>query len=929
MDPERWQQISKLFRDALERNADERSAFLDDACNGDASLRREVQSLLSSHGRADQFIESPVYEAAAPLFAENEETARLQAGAELGPYRIVSHIGAGGMGDVYCAKDVRLGREVAIKVLPSSFSKDADRMRRFEQEARAASFLNHPNILAVYDVGAHNGTPYVVSELLVGETLRDRLRHGRLPRRKAVDYSLQIVQGLAAAHNKGIVHRDLKPENLFITEDGRVKILDFGLATLTQPVALAESAEAATLIRTSATEPGMIIGTVGYMSPEQVRGEPVDQRSDIFSFGAILFEMFTGRRAFQAGSAVETMNAILKEEPVELTEVSEDLSPAIQRITQHCLEKNPHERFQSARDIGFALEALSGLSTSTVKALPAGRRHWSSYAIMILAPATIAALAIGVFIGTRVSQQQWPAFQQLTFHMGTIRSARFAPDGKTIIYSAAWESKPIEIFSTRVERPESRALGLQNASVLAISSSGEMAIARNYRVDLFGGHGTLAQVPLEGGTPRDVMENVHDADYAPNGKDLAVVYYGNDGSCRLDFPIGKTVYQTRAPAWISNPRVSPKGDAVAFIEHPVAADDLGSVSVVDLSGNKRTLGEKWDGAYGLSWNPSGDELWFTAANATLSEALYAITLSGRQRLVYRMAGRLNLYDVSHDGRVLIVRTNVRGGVLDLAPGDNKERDLSWFDSSAVSDVSADGKTLLISETGEAGLYATYLRNTDGSPPVQIGDGFPIALSPDAKWVLANRRTASPPQLVLQPTGVGEVRTISGGNIKFRERGAWFPDSQGLLLVGNEPDHPPRCYVFDLASGSIRPVSPEGVVGGPITADGKAFLGNQGQQRLLYPIDGSQPRPVAGLEAGDVPLRFSGDGQNLFVVQRGLTTTIYRIDVKSGARALWKQISPSDQTGLLFLELPRLSADGKAYAYAYIRELDDLFLMSGM
>lgn len=927
MQPERWQQISRLFQAALERDADDRSAFLDEACAGDDALRREVQSLISSHGEASNFIESPVYEVAAPLFAGNHN--RFQVGESVGPYRIVSQLGSGGMGEVYRARDARLGRYVAIKVVLEAFSNDADRVRRFEQEARAASMLNHPNILAIYDVGTHNGTPYVVSELLAGETLRNRLIDGALSRRKAIDYALQIVEGLAAAHEKGITHRDLKPENLFVTQDGRVKVLDFGLAKLTEPQGSTPHTEATTLLKTSATEPGMIVGTVGYMSPEQVRGERVDSRSDLFSFGAILYEMLTGKHAFQAGSAVETMNAILKDEPAELTEESEKIPPAIQRIIQHCLEKNPRERFQSAGDIGFALEALSGVSSTSVAALRAeSMRRSYKWVIAVGVPLLVAALALGAFLGMRAGEKSLPSFQQLTFHNGTIRSARFAPDGKTIIYSAAWEGQPIEIFSTRIERPESRSLGLTNANVLAISSAGEMAILRNYRVDLFAGRGTLAEVPLEGGSPRDLLDNVQEADYASNGKDLAVIYYTNDGLCRLEFPIGKLLYETHSPAWLSNPRVSPNGDRIAFIEHPVLEDDLGSVNVVDLAGKKSQLGpQQWESAFGLSWSPDANEIWFTAANRTLNDAMYAVTLSGKQRLVYRMAGRLNLYDVARDGRVLAVRTNVRGGVLDLAPGETKERDLSWFDTSAVSDISADGNTLLISETGEAGLYTFYLRQANGSPPVQIGDGFPIALSPDGKWVLANRRNASPPQLILQPTGTGETRLIPPGNIKFRERGAWFPDSRRVLLVGSETDRRPRCYLWDLDSNGLSPVTPEGITGGPITPDGKYFVaGGAQQKRSLYPTDGGEPRLIAGLEGQDTPLRFSNDGKSLYVAQGNLPIQIFRLDLASGRRELLKELAPSDPTGLLFTELPRLSADGKSYAYAYLRELDDLFLM---
>ena len=295
----------------------------------------------------------------------------LTSGTKLGPYEIVSLIGAGGMGEVYRARDSRLKRDVAIKVLPQALSLDADRMRRFEQEALATAALNHPNILAVFDIGTSEGSPYVVSELLEGETLRDRLRSGAIPVRKTLDYAMQIAHGLAAAHEKGIIHRDLKPENLFITKDGRTKILDFGLAKLTQTDSASSNTSAATVTH-HGTEAGLIMGTAGYMSPEQVRGMTLDPRSDIFSFGAILYEMLSGKRAFHGDTPADTMSSILKEEPAELSETNRNVSPALERIVHHCLEKNPESRFHSASDIAFDLEHLSGLSGSTARIAAAG-----------------------------------------------------------------------------------------------------------------------------------------------------------------------------------------------------------------------------------------------------------------------------------------------------------------------------------------------------------------------------------------------------------------------------------------------------------------------------------------------------------------------------------------------------------------------------
>jgi len=363
----------------------------------------------------------------------------LPSGSRLGPYEIVAPIGAGGMGEVYRARDARLHREVAVKVLPDSFSDDPDRLRRFEQEARAASALNHPGILTIHDFGEHDGAPYVVSELLEGQTLRERMTGAELPLRKAVDYATQIARGLAAAHEKGIVHRDLKPENVFVTKDGRVKILDFGLAKLSRP----ELAVPATETPTAGTEPGTILGTVGYMSPEQVRGLPADHRSDIFSFGAIVSEMLTGRRAFHGSSPVETMSAILREEPVGLSETSVTTPAALVRLVHHCLEKEPSERFQSIGDVAFNLESLSTASSSPSVPLMAGARPGkpvrAATRMLPAIAAVLAALALGYVAGTlRKGPPRQPAVlvHRLTDSAGLEESPAISPDGKSVAFAA-------------------------------------------------------------------------------------------------------------------------------------------------------------------------------------------------------------------------------------------------------------------------------------------------------------------------------------------------------------------------------------------------------------------------------------------------------------------------------------------------------------
>ncbi len=447
----------------------------------------------------------------------------LSPGSKLGPYEILEQIGAGGMGEVYRAKDPRLGREVAIKVLPAFF--DPDRLRRFEREAQAAGGLNHPNITAVHDIGTQDGAPYVVMELLRGQTLRERLLSGPIPVRKAIDYAIQIARGLAAAHEASIVHRDLKPENLFVTADGRVKILDFGLAKLTQTNRESLLTQGETV---SQTEPGVVLGTLGYMSPEQVKGQPADARSDLFSLGAVLYEMLSGKRAFKGDSAAETMSAILKEEPPELSETNKAVAPGLERVVRRCLEKNPEERAHSAHDLAFELETLSTVS-ATGTAASTGKRSSRRLAGVLGAAAAIALLsAIPAFLAAKKKGYDLPpAFQQLTFRRGQVVSARFGADGETIVYSAAWDGNPLETFAGRVQSADARPLGLPGAALLAVSSSGELAVSLGRKANLGGATGTLARVPLSGGTaPREVQEDVWSAEWSPDGKSLAVVATG-------------------------------------------------------------------------------------------------------------------------------------------------------------------------------------------------------------------------------------------------------------------------------------------------------------------------------------------------------------------------------------------------------------------
>ena len=853
----------------------------------------------------------------------------LTSGTKLGAYEILSSLGAGGMGEVYRARDARLNRDVAIKILPASFSSDPDRLQRFAQESRAAAALNHPNILSIFDIGEDRGAPYVVSELLEGETLRDRLRNGPLTSRKTIDYAQQIARGLAAAHEKGIVHRDLKPENLFITNDGHAKILDFGLAKFTRPEA--DLSDESPTIQV-ATEAGTVLGTAGYMSPEQVRGKPVDSRSDIFSFGAILYEMLSGKRAFPGESAADTMSAILKEDPPDLAETNHNVSPALERIVRHCLEKNPAERFQSARDVAFNLEALTDVSSSTrggVRAIPdepAARRWlWP-----LLGGVLVLASWAGIYRLARrgAVAPTNPTFHEVTFRNGTIWAARFAPDGQTVVYGAAWEGQPQKIFSTRFDSSDSRPVDLPPSQILSISSKGEMAISLHpTSYAAFGQTGTLARASLAGGAPREVIDKVLWADWTPDGQSLAVIRERPVRLSHLEFPSGNVIYEPRG--WVSHVRFSPSGEFLAIADHVPTGDD-GRVVIVDARGNRKASSSFYTSVEGLAWSPNGKEVWFSAVPGGAARSIYALDLSGKERLIYRAPGGLTVQDISRNGLVLLTADKTRMGISVLAPGESRERSLSWFDWSLVTDLSADGKTLVFSESGEAegGSDSVFLRKTNGSPALRLGDGGFGFLSPDGQWVVCFE--GSPAKMMLLPTGVGEPRQLTDEKADYTGA-AWLPDSKSIIFSSTKLGHGRRTYVLDIQGGAPRVVTPEGTAGNLVTHDGKYILARDAKHQLfLYPIAGGDPQKLSfALGAGEFTVGASADGKGILVASPGIPMKIALVDLASGHREPWKEIAPADPAGAQSITNIRFSADGKAYAYSTLRLLSDLYVVNGM
>ena len=855
----------------------------------------------------------------------------LTAGSRIGPYEILSPLGAGGMGEVYKARDTRLNRDVAVKVLPPSFVADEERLRRFTLEAQSAGALNHPNILVVHDVGADNGVPYVVSELLEGQTLREALAGGALPARKAVDYAIQTANGLAAAHEKGIVHRDLKPENLFVTRDGRVKILDFGLAKLASSDLTGGAGQSlAPTLDGGGTTPGLVLGTVGYMSPEQLRGEPVDARSDIFSLGAVVYEMFSGARAFQGKTAVETMSAILREDPPEMVTTTSGASPALERIVRRCVEKNRDERFQSARDLSFALDAVSNTSTSSsrMEAVPSPPRRgrlWMAAAAVAVA----AVMATGGYMAGRgrgASAPVQPTIRQLTFRSGTVRGARFTPDPKTVVYAAAWEGRPLSLFTVREDSSESSAVNLPSANLLAVSASGEMAVALKPEVFVaFAIAGTLARAPLAGGAAREMIEKTVNADFSPDGKQLAVIRQDQQ-NFQLEFPVGTTLYS--APFWLSDPRVSPDAAHVAFISHPIGGDE-GSVEVVDASRQRRTLSAGWLSIQGAAWSRDGREIWFTATKGGGLRAVWAVTMSGVERLVYRAPQRLMLEDIAPDGRVLLSGTTMRSETIFGSLSEKVQRKLSWFDWANSLSLSRDARLLAFTESGEGAgdKYGVYIRQTDGSPAIRLADGHAEAVSPDGKWVAAFTFDRNTVQLL--PTGPGAVRLPDIAPIEKVARMRWFPDSQRLVIVGHEKGKKDRTYGLSLAGGPPKPVTPEGTTGILISPDGKWLIvtGADGARRL-FPMDGGALRDV-GLNKDEGVAGWLADSRGILVWSRTQPVNVARLDLATGQRTPVTTLAPGDMDGVITLGGVSFTPDGDHYVYGYPRFLSELFVVDGL
>ncbi len=877
-------------------------------------------------------------------------------GQTISHYRILEKLGGGGMGVVYKAEDTRLHRFVALKFLPDEVARDPQSLSRFRREAQAASALNHPHICTIYDIGEQDGQAFIAMEFLDGQTLKHKVENRPLKIDELLELSIQIADALDAAHSRGIVHRDIKPANIFIAGRGQAKILDFGLAKLNASRNLDTSMNGSTIAdfrEDQLTSPGSTVGTVAYMSPEQARGEELDTRTDLFSFGAVMYEMCTGKAAFGGSTSAIIFEAILNRVPTPPPQLNASLPPDLSRIIARALEKDRELRYQTASEIRAELRRLKRdldssritvapgsesamRATGALPPVPEARKGYSirSYSIrsgLVACAVLVLGAAAGWFLRAGWTPVSQPLYHQLTFRRGTIRSAHFTPNGQSVVYGASWEGSPTDLFITSPESPQSRSLNLGGAALLAISSSGEIAVSMDSRPSgVYAQVGTLARVPLNGGSPRPVLENVQWADWSPDGNNLAIVR-DVSGRNRLEFPIGKVLYETSG--WISHPRVSRKGDLVAFLDHPLPGDDGGSLRVVDLSGNVKTLATGLQTIQGLAWSADGQEVWFTADRLGLKRAVYGATLGGKDRLIARVPDTLSLQDIWQDGRVLLSRDTWRRELIGLAAGESKERDLSWFDYSYPSDISPDGKVLLFTEAGEGGgpNYSVYQRKIGEISAVRLGDGLAISVSPDGRWVIASP-PSTPAQLVLLPTGPGEAKPLTHDSINH-SRARWLPDGRRFLFSGKEPGHAARIYLQDSSEAKPVPISPEGI--DPLvlvlSPDGQQVVGvGPDEKAYFYPVAGGEPKAVPGIEVGEQPIQWSDDAKAIYFYKPGdLPANVYRLELSTGRKTLWKALMPSDSAGVSRIGPILITPDGKSCLYGYHRILSDLYLVEGL
>lgn len=829
------------------------------------------------------------------------------------------------MSRVFVAEELSLGRRVVLKVLTPELG-HALSAARFEREMRLAARLQHPHIVPLLAAGQVGETLYYTMPFIEGESLRLRLtRSGELPIADAVRILRDVADALSYAHREHIVHRDIKPDNILISHR-HAMVTDFGVAR-----ALAEAGASGTLTGT-----GIAVGTPAYMAPEQAVGEAqLDHRADIYALGVLAYELLSGTMPFQATTFQALVAAHVAQEPTPLATLRPSVPAELAQIVHRCLAKRAADRHQDAGEIVTALDALPlGSGSRPAPQAPSGitRRQ----ALLGGAAAGLLGLTGGraTALAGAVDDASDLAIHRLTFRRGMIRGARFAPDFKTVLYGALWDGDECRVYSVRPESPESAPLNLPPAMPLAVSAAGEIALSLGAHRRGIMSYGTLAQVPLAGGVPRALQENVRFADWSPDSRDLAVVRR-TDGGEHLEFPVGRTIATPRDPGGgFSFVRVSPRGDAVAAFELTQRLWLWGRVVIVGRDGTSRRSTERFYNVFGLAWRD--DEVWFTAADALplFRNTVYAMSPSGRTRIVARVPGNVSLYDIAPDGRVLLARTDDRSGISIRRPGESVERDLSWLDAAVLADFSADGSQILFSEEGVGGgpRRSAYLRGSDGSPALRLGDGVARALSPDARWAAVMSEDDNG-ALRLVPTGAGDSTTLTIPGLRLLDA-RWLSDGTRLVVRAIAADGKSRLYAVGRDGSAPTAITPAGLdvaaVGWAVAPNDRDVAVSTADGVRLFAVSGGDAgRPLPGTRSRWTVVGWITSG--LLLAETPVDGgRIERIDPASGIATRWADIYPPDPAGVMNDDLTslRVTPDGRSYGHSWHRALSDLYLIDG-
>jgi len=859
-------------------------------------------------------------------------------GSRLGPYEITTQLGSGGMDEVYRATDTRLHRDVAIKVLPPTFTADPERLARFEREAQLLAQLNHPNIAAIHGLEESGGIRALVMELVEGPTLADRLAHGALPLEESLAIARRIAQALEEAHQKGIVHRDLKPQNVKASVDGKVKVLDFGLAKAMDPVGGAagtpsQLAQSPTLTL-GATAQGVILGTAAYMSPEQARGLPVDKRADIWAFGVLAFEMLTGQTAFAAATVTDTLAAVLTRE-IDWSALPATVPPALRRLLRRCLERDPRNRLHDIADARIVLAEIERgdadfaehPSGEPGRGGALGARGWVAVAIV----ASLAGAAIGRWVApaprSADSAGSAPRYVRLTNETGYVHSARFTPDGESVVFGEAQVGAPVRLFSSLATSPGARRFDLPSADVVGISRDSRMALLLDRRHEgSWLRVGTLAQASLAGGAVRPMAERAYDAAISPNGDSFAIVRQVGAVQ-RLEYPLGTVLYETSG--WISSPRISRDGRRVAFADHPIRGDDQGYVSVAEGRGSVLRVSGLTNFLHGVVWSADGEEVLASHGNVDAGTYFREYRLNGEARDLLSSPGFMRIHDVSADGRLLLtadayeVATEGR-----LATGAGAvDHYASWVGESFAG-ISDDGR-LAAGQSGALGEdneYQAFYRSSEaasGAPPVMVGSGSALGLSPDGEWVFVANALSDRSILRAEPTRAGETRRFDLGdlvpNTSATGRLTATRDGRRVSFLAAREGELERGYVFDLeGDGAPRPVTGAGASRLLLSPSGDRVVALDAEAVLrLYDVEGGAVVAVSGVRAGEVPVAWSSNGDAIFVWDRTMPVRVDRLDLATGRREPAIEWKPRDPNGMLYALLT-VSTDAKYFIVRYRR-----------